>query len=222
MESAGSAGLQSGFVLAAVLGAVLFAGRLGGGDEVARRVFQVALGVLVAFLAISATTAFLRAPEAPETLFGDSSGSSEDSSGSSGDSVDSSGDQNNEPYEYFEDVANRNAAATTTHAGAGIVALLAGLIFLRRFRTLALGAALGGLLLILFGGTTGSGAPGDPSTAFLAYAPLFSSAFGSASRGLDIAHFVLMLGGTSALLLFGYTQFEAPDAGAAAESTSEI
>ena len=212
-----SAGLQSGFVLAAVLGAVLFAGRLGGGDEVARRLFQVALGLLVAFLAISATTAFLRAPEAPGALFGVSSGSSfEDSSGSSG-------DQDNEQYEYFEDVANRNVAATTAHAGAGIIALLAGLILLRRVRTLALGVALGGLLLILFGGTTGSGATGDPSTAFLtAYAGLLGSSFGSVSRGLEIAHFVLMLGGTLALLLFGYTQFEVPDAGAAAESTSEI
>jgi len=204
-----SAGLQSGFVLAAVLGAVLFAGRLGGGDEVARRVFQVALGVLVAFLAISATTAFLREPEAPQTLFEES--------------FDGSGDQNNEPYEYLEDVANRNAAATTTHLGAGIVALLAGLVFLWRFPTLALGTVLGGLLLILFGGTTGGGGASDPSTAlFGSYATLFSSAFGSASRGLDIAHFVLMLGGTVALLLFGYTQFDAPDAGAAAESTSEI
>lgn len=218
------AGLQSGFVLAAVLGAVLFAGRLGGGDEVARRVFQVALGVLVAFLAISATTAFLRAPEASEALFGDSSGSSynyESADGSSG-SFDSGAQNNeqNEQFGYFEDAANRNAAATTAHAGAGIVALLVGLILLRRFRTLALGVALGGLLLILFGGTAGSGAPGDPSTAFLtAYTGLLGSAFGPA-RGLDIAHFVLMLGGTLALLLFGYTQFDAPDA--AAESTSEI
>ena len=214
-----SAGLQSGFVMAAVLGAVLFAGRLGGGDEVARRVFQVALGVLVAFLAISATTAFLRPPEAPETLFGDSSGSSgfEDGSGSFE-------AQQDEQYEYIEDVANHNAAAKTMHAGAGIIALLAGLVFLRRFRTLSLGVAVGGLLLILFGGTAdGGGASADLSSIFLgAYASLFSSAFGSASRELDIAHFVLMLGGTAALLLFGYTQFDAPDAGAAAESTSEI
>jgi hypothetical protein len=198
-------GIQSGFVLAAIVAAVLFASRLGGGDEVAKRVYQVALGVLIAFAVVSATTAFIRPPELPEVLR-EGSGSQE---------------QDEAQYEFFEDIANRNSAATTTHAGAGAFALLAGLFLLPRLRTLSLGIALGGLLLILFGGVTASGANTDPNTFFLAaYSGLLSSTVGAASRGLDIAHFAVLAGSAVAPLMFGYTQWE--ETAPQLESTSEM
>jgi hypothetical protein len=200
-------GIQSGFVLAAIVAAVLFASRLGGGEEVARRVYQVALGVLLAFAVISATTAFIRAPELPDALRESS--------------FESSQDEDELQYEFFEDVANRNSAATTTHAGAGAFALLAGLFLLQRLRTISLGIALGGLLLILFGGVTASGANTDPSTFFLAaYSSLLTSTIGAASRGLDIVHFVVLAGSTVALLMFGYTRWD--ETAPVGESTSEI
>jgi hypothetical protein len=205
METSDS--IQSGFVLAAIIAAVLFASRLGGGEEVARRIYQVALGVLLAFAVIGATTAFIRAPEVPEALREDN--------------FDSSEEQEEAEYEFFEDVANRNSAATTTHAGAGAVALMAGLFAMRRFRTLSLGIGLGGLLLIIFGGVTTSGTNTDPSTFFLAaYSSLLSSTIGSASRGLDIAHFAVVAGSFVALLMFGYTRWD-ETAPAAVASTPE-
>ena len=201
-------GIQSGFVLAAIVAAVLFASRLGGGEEVARRIYQVALGVLLAFAVVSATTAFIRAPEAPEELRSDELSSEE---------------EEEVQYEYFEDVANRNAAATTTHTGAGAVALMAGLFAMRRFRTLSLGTGLGGLLLIIFGGVTTGGADTDPTSLFFtAYASYFSTIVGSASRGLDIAHFAVVAGSFLALLMFGYTRWEEATPVAAVESTSEM
>jgi hypothetical protein len=199
--------LGSGFVLAAIVAAVLFASRLGGGDEVARRIYQVGLGVLIAFAVVGATTAFIRTPELPDALREDS--------------FDSSEEQDEAEYEFFEDIANRNSAATTTHAGAGALALLIGLFLLRRLPTLSLGIALGGLLLIFFGGVPNTGAGEDASSAFfLAYSSLLTSFLGSASLGLDIVHFVVLAGSTIALLMFGYTQWEErsePDA-----PTSEI
>jgi hypothetical protein len=187
----GSGGLQSGFVLAVIVGAVLFADRLGGGREVARRLFQVALAAAIAFAVIAGTTAFIRPPDVADTVAG---------SGAFGEPDDE------EQLEYFRDVADRNAAATTTHAGIGVLVLLAGLASLRRMSTLPIGIALGGLLLILFGSTrTG----GDSDLGFFsAYSGLIGTAIGATSRGIDIAHFVLMLGGVAALLLFGYTQWE--------------
>lgn len=199
----GSGGLQSGFVLAVIVGAVLFADRLGGGAEVARRLFQVALAAAIAFAVIAGTTAFIRAP--------DIAGAVEQSSSFNDDS-------DEEQLEFFRDIADRNAAATTTHAGIGVLVLLAGLAALRRMSTLPTGVALGGLLLILFGSTRGGGGAEPLGGFFTAYSSLFENAVGATSRGIDIAHFVLMLGGVAALLLFGYTQWEQPeasDAGAA-------
>ena len=203
-----SSGIQSGFVLAAIVAAVLFASRLGGGDEVARRIYQVALAVLLAFAVVSATTAFIRAPEVPDEVREEN--------------FDSSEDQEEAQYEFFEDIANRNSAATTTHAGLGALALLAGLFAMRRLRTISLGLALGGLLLIFFGGVTTTGANDDPSTAFfLAYSSLLSTFLGQASRGLDIAHFLVLVGSFVALLTFGYARWE-QSSPPALESTSEI
>ena len=58
-------GLQSGFVLAVIIAAVLLANHLGGGAGLARKAAQVALGLALMMLVFSATTAFHGAPDVP-------------------------------------------------------------------------------------------------------------------------------------------------------------
>jgi hypothetical protein len=185
--------LQSGFVLAAILAAVLFATRIGIADDLARRLLQVALGVSIAFATVSATTAFIRAPEPPEEAL---SGGFDD--------------EDDEQYEFLEDIADHSAMVTTVHAGVGLLAVLGGLAALRRYPVTSLGVALGGLLLLLFGGRGLGAGDGDPASLFFAsYASLLGSFLGGASsRWIDVAHFLVMLGGTVALALFGYLQFD--------------
>lgn len=197
MDAAGSVNLQSGFVLAAILFAVFFAERLGGSEQLARRMHQVALGVTVAFLVISGTTAFLRVPDVPSALqdeaFGDSDGAGEDG----------------EELDYFGSVSERNSEATTIHAGMGLILVAAGLGALRRWKTPALGFALGGLLLVLFGGVQSNGSSGDPVSLFFgAYASLLGTAIGPAGQARDIAHFAVLLAGTAALGAFGFWRWE--------------
>ncbi len=54
-----AAGLQSGFVLAVVIAAFLLAGRLGGSEILALRAAQLALGVVLTMLVVSATAAVI-------------------------------------------------------------------------------------------------------------------------------------------------------------------
>ena len=51
-------GLQSGFVLAVLIAAVLLANHLGGSAGLMKRITQVALGLVLMLLIFSATTAF--------------------------------------------------------------------------------------------------------------------------------------------------------------------
>jgi hypothetical protein len=72
-------GLQSGLVLAAIVVAVLFADRLGGSDQLVRRIFQLALAASIAFAVIAGTTAGIRPPQYPDNASGSSSSSSSSS-----------------------------------------------------------------------------------------------------------------------------------------------
>jgi hypothetical protein len=206
--------LQSGFVLAVVLGAVLFAGRLGGTEEVARRIYQVALAATLAFVVIAGVTAFIRPPSAPAGLIsGSSSSSSSSSDGFTGDSSSSSSSSptDKSTTAYFKDVADHAATARSVRAGVGLLILIGGLAALRRRPTVALGTALGGLLLLLFGGSAASSNGGSDiySSLLGVYSGLIGSALGTSSRGLDIAHFGVLAGGTVALLLFGLIHWDA-------------
>src|SRR3954468_18745105 len=122
MDALGAGNLQSGFVLAALLAGVLFVEHIGGSDALARRVLQIAVGVLLAFTVVSGTTAFLRQPDAPPELQNSSSSSS-------------SGSQSQERTEdYIKDVNKRNENANTVHAGIGIILVVVGIAALRRWR----------------------------------------------------------------------------------------
>ena len=125
--------IQSGFVLALILAVVFFVDHVGGTDELARRVFQVALAATIAFTVAAGTTAFVRADE------GSSDSIAVDFGG--GDVSD-------------EDVVNRAVASRMVEFGLGVVALLSGLSTMRQLRTVPTGFVIGGLLLILFGGVS--------------------------------------------------------------------
>jgi len=184
--------LQSGFVLAAIIAAVLFATKIGGSDDLARRMLQVALGISIALATVSATTAFVRPPEPPEESSDDGGfGSDED-----------------EQYEFIEDLADHGAAVSTVHAGVGLLGVLIGLVWLSRVPVTSLGVVLGGLLLLIFGGRAANVEVDASSVFFASYGSLLGSFFRASSRWLDIAHFLVMLGGTLALLLFSYLRFD--------------
>src|SRR3954462_6374772 len=112
MDALGAGNLQSGFVLAALLAAVLFVEHIGGSDALARRALQIAVGVLLAFTVVRGTTAFLRQPDAPPDL--------QNSSGSSSQSQERTED-------YIKDVNKRNENANTVHAGIGIILVVVGI-----------------------------------------------------------------------------------------------
>ncbi len=206
---AGSGNLQSGFVLAAIVVAVLFADRIGGQEQLARRLYQVALAVTLTAVALSATAAFVRPPTYPKSANGSSS-----SLGSS-----SSSSENEEQLKFFRDVANRDTAANAIHFGAGAVGVVLGIAALRRFRTLGLAITLAGVLLILFGGVRSGVDSGNPlNSIFSAYTSVFSSVIGSASRTADIARFGVAVGAAIVLVMFGLWQYDAtrPDSVAVA------
>jgi hypothetical protein len=197
-------GLQSGIVLAAIVAAVLFADRFGGADQIAQRIFQLALAATLAFVVMSGTLAFIRPPAFPDQA-GSSFSSSSDSfdSGSSSSSTDSA--NSDVQLRYFRDVANRDAARSSAHFGAGVILLVTGIGALRRWKTSGLGIATAGLLLVLFGGVhTGSTDSSNPLTSL--YSSLFSAfgaIAGTASKRTDIIRFAVFGGGAVALLALG-------------------
>ena len=196
----GSGSLQSGFVLAALVAAVLFVERLGGADELVRRLFQVSLAAAIAFAVISGTGATIRPPDYPDN-----------SSGLSGSSSSSSSSENKEQRAFFEDLANRNAAVTSIHFGLGVAALIAGILLLRRRATIALAFALGGLLLVLFGGVASSSdsSNSNPLTAlFSVYAGALGGVIGKGSIVADCARFGVFAGGVVVLTLFGLWKWD--------------
>jgi hypothetical protein len=181
--------LQSGFVLAVLIAAVIAADRLGGADDIMKRLYQVAAAVAIALMVVSATTAFVR------NDIDEDNGSVFDSSG------------NSDSQEQLEDIIDRNTVAQTVHAGIGILLVVLGVGAMRRYRVLPLAVTLGGLLLLLFGGVRSSGG-GSQDASSAIYSSLLGAYFNQGSQGLDIAHFVLMAGGTLALLTLGYIRDE--------------
>lgn len=221
----GLSGLQSGFVLAAIILAVLFAGRLGGTAELAKRVFQVALGVGLVLLTISATTAFVRPPRAPEELLemgGSFGGFSTDGaffedSGSGGGFIGDSGasnedeDEDEQARRLLRETAQNVSEARTIHIGVAVVFILAGLVLTPRMTVLPLASLLGGALLLLVGGVEGertSTLMDAFTTVFGAFLPSFETF--EAGRTHDVVRFVVLLAGVVALAAFGYLRWERP------------
>jgi hypothetical protein len=171
--------LQSGFVIAVIVAAVLFVEHVGGADELARRLFQLSLAAALLFTTVAGTATFLWPADSEDlqrVLFSGSSSQSDD------------------PH----DAGNRLVAARTIEFGIGIAALLGGLGSRRRWHTVPTAFILGGLLLVLTGGL------GDLTTE---YRRLLNDLF-AASKEVDAINFVMLLGGTAALLWYGLARLE--------------
>lgn len=189
------ASLQSGFVLAAIVAAVLVARHLGGGDEIARRFYQIIVAAAIAFAVVGGTTAFIRPPEYEESSFSDDFE-----------------DEDEEQLEFFEEAAGRAAVRAMVHYAAGIIAVGVSLALLRRMPTIGLGVLLSGVLLVLFGGAVGGGSDSaDPLSAYFAAFGGLLAAFGRPSQVVDIAHFAVLAVGALALLAVGVLQWEQPE-----------
>lgn len=190
-------GLQSGFVFAVIVAALLAANQLGGPEEIIKRFFQLALAVTVAFAVISGTEAFVRnsTPTESSSIFGSDFDTDEE-----------------ESLEYFEDSADRTSLRRMIQFAAGIVSLVGGVFLLRRFAVTGLALALGGVLLILFGGAVRDGSEGNALDGYLSiFTSLISSIIGQPSRLVDISEFVVLAAGAVVLLLVGLRTWDMPE-----------
>ena len=116
-------GLQSGVVLAVVLAAVIFSNHLGGSETLAKRLAQVALGLVLVAAALAATNAITAASE-----FYDAVGNA-----------------------LTEETAQRVSEIGTLQAGIGISLVIVGVLFGRTLRVITPAVLLAGILLLLFG-----------------------------------------------------------------------
>ena len=147
--------LQSTFVMAVIIGALLLADRLGGSDEYGRRMYQVALAVALGLTVISGTAAFILEHGDADSLFaGDEDG---DNTG-----------------------VNRLLMSSAAQIGLAVAMLIYGISMLRRWTTVAPAFVTGGVLLLFVGGTVAdvtpllffaaAGAEADRSVAILHFA----------------------------------------------------
>ncbi len=217
MVTLGALDLQSGFVVAVILLAVFFAERLGGSGQLAQRGFQVAVGLAATFLVLSSTTAFVRAPELPEDL----KESGFEGVIVTGDFESGAGGDEQERAELAENFARETAQnaseVATIHTGLGILLIAAGLVALRRWRVLPFGLVLGGLLLLLIGGSQGTG---GSSLSFIDLLYGTGRSFASAGEVHDAIRFAVLLVGTALLMAFGFLRWEGTESGTAATSPS--
>jgi len=195
----GASNLQSGFVVAVLIAAVLLAGRLGGDEALSRRAVQVAIGVALTLTVFAGTTAFLRAPEAPEgSLF--------------------AGDFTNEREaerfadklsDFAEDSAQRSSEIGSVHLGIALVLIIAGAALQRSLRVIPAGVLLGGVLLLILG----SSPVGGLENLLGGFGAVFGSVSpGDAGQTRDIVRFVVLAGGTILLLEFVFWQWESAPA----------
>ena len=124
------AGLQSGFVIGVVVAALLFADRLGGATMLALRAAQLALGVVLAMLVLSATSA-VQGP------------------------LDTLGPSDQGFAAVTVEFARRSSVVGTVHIGLAIIFVAGGVALLRAWSAIAPGILVGGVLLMLVGLPTG-------------------------------------------------------------------
>lgn len=189
----GSLSLQSGFVLAVLIGAVLLAERLGGNEGLARKATQLALAFAIILTVFSGTAAFIRPPEVPEGegLF------------------DGSSEQEEQLEGFLKDSAERDSVAGTVHLGIGIAFAVIGAAFLRRLRAIPIAFMFGGILLLLLGAAPQGGTAAVTDAFSAVYAPLLSYAT-DAGQARDIVRFFVLLAGTVLILGLAVLLWEVP------------
>jgi hypothetical protein len=124
--------MDTGFLAAVLIAAVLLYDRLGGNQELGRRLFQIGLAVSLIFAVVSGAAAFIRA-DVVQGGFSTAGGNSN-----------------------ATDVANRIVAVTALQFGFGVGFLMVGLGLLRRYHTIPLGFVVSGVFLLLTGPAWGS------------------------------------------------------------------
>ncbi len=194
-------GLQSGFVLAIIIGAVLLGNYLGGSAGLAQRIAQVALGLTLLMLVFSATAAFHGPPAISLADLEPSLGSEQ------------------EFMKLSAESSQRNSEVGTIHVGLGIIFVALGVVMFRRLRTITPAALLGGVLLILLGASTeGVGLDIANSLGSLLSA-IVPGILGDAGSARDIARFVVLLVGAVLLTGLIYFRWERGDSGDAAKGS---
>ncbi len=176
--------LQSGFVLAVIIAAVLLAHRLGGPWGLAQKAAQVALGVILMMLVFSATAAFHGWPQVPPGI------------------LQGAMEHDTELVDAMNAYAGEVSQIGTIHIGLGIIFVALGVVLLQKTRAVSPGLLLGGILLILLGGRP-EGVADDRNPLFAATAFFLDlpGTLGEAGTPREAARFVVLAIGT--LLLAG-------------------
>ena len=175
-DALASAGLQSGFVVAVVIAAVLLADRLGGGRVLTQRVAQVALGVALVMLVFSATTAFY-GPQ--DYSFAE---------------LDAMAESDNQAMEVIVEMGERYSEVGTIHVGLGIILVALGVVLFRRLAVTTPALILGGVLLILFSASDGGGI-GPFSVSFGQWGPGIQGPLDVTGKAREVARFIVLLVG---------------------------
>ena len=167
-------GFQSGIVLAVVIAAVLFGDRFGGAPPLSLRVAQVALGLVLMMLVLSATTSF---------------------HGPLGARFDVSDE---EAVEAVAEFARRSSVLGTIHIGVAIIFLVGGLVLSRKGCAVAAALLLAGVLLLLIGVPTGWPA-GYVDPVYRLINALLPGGSGDAGDARNIARIAVLLVGAVVL-----------------------
>ena len=176
--------LQSGFVVAVIIGAVLLANHLGGSAGLMRKIAQVALGLALMMLVFTATTVFHGGPSVPPEELAVMFDSDIEFLAAAGDS------------------AGRNADVGTIHIGLGIIFVALGVVLYRKLGAITPGLMLGGLLLILLVNPDSGSQQSNPLYGLYSLlGSAFPGSLGDAGTAREIARFAVLALGT--LLLAG-------------------
>jgi hypothetical protein len=196
MDSFGVLSLQSGFVVAVIIAAVLLVDRLGGYEDLARKACQVALGIVITLTVFAGTASLIRLPDLPESAGIFDVGTSE------------SQDEQEELEQFIKDSAKKSSEAGTIHLGIGIALIAVGGLALLRLRVIPASLILGGILLVLLGAAPSEGGTRNDALSLL-YAPFLGYAT-DPGQAHDAARFIVLLVGTVVLLGFISWRWEVP------------
>lgn len=195
-------GLQSGFVLAVLIAAVLLANHLGGSAGLMKRITQVALGLVLMLLIFSATAAFHGPAAIPPAELATTFDSEEQFLAMSSES------------------AQRNSEIGTIHIGLGIIFVALGVVLLRRLRDISPALMLGGVLLILVGVPGGGGGVGEANSLVALLSAFVPGSLSDSGSAHEIARFIVLLVGVVLLTGLIYFRWERESTGNSTEAAN--
>jgi len=191
-------GFQSGFVIAVVIAALLFANRLGGATALALRGAQLALALALVMLVFGAT-ATVAGPFEPN--------------------LDPFEPSEAEIAEASADYAERSSVTGTVHIAAAIAFVSLGVALMRKHGALAPGILLAGVLLLLTGAAD-AWPGGTGQWSYAAFFP-FAPGLGDAGDARNVARLLVLAAGVVLLAVTIHLRWErgSDDAGAETEDS---